>query len=72
MRNPKHLARLYDALQKGDEEEEGWQADGDGSAARAVGPTVNEDEGAGLIRSRGASPARGNHTVILPRAGRRS
>jgi len=36
MRNPKHLARLYDALQKGDDEEEDdWQADaqarGDGN-----------------------------------------
>jgi len=44
MRDPRHLARLYDALQTGDDEEEdGWQADVNWSEARTSDQTVNED-----------------------------
>lgn len=73
MRNPKHLARLYDALHRDDEEEDdNWRVDAAGSGARALDPTVNDDVGAGLFDGRGVLPPRGNHAVITTRAGHRS
>ena len=73
MWNRKHLARLYDALHRGDEEEEdNWRVEATGSVARAFDPAVNEGGGAGRFDGRGTLPPRGNHTVIPIRAGRRS
>jgi hypothetical protein len=73
MWNPKHLARLYDALRRGDEEEEdNWRVEATGSGARALDSIVNEDGSAGRFDGRGNLPPRGNHTVIPIRAGRRS
>jgi hypothetical protein len=73
MRNPKHLARLYDALQRGDEEEEdNWRVDNDESGARAPDPTVNGTGGAGPFNGRSTLRSRGNHAFIPIRASRRS
>lgn len=73
MWNRKHLARLYDALQRGDEEEEdNWRVEATGSVARALDSAVNEDGSAGRFNGRGTLPPLGNHTVIPNRAGRRS
>lgn len=73
MWNTKHLARLYDALQRGDEEEEdNWRVEATGSGARALDSTVNQDGISGRFAGPVTLPPRGNHTVIPIRAGRRS
>ena len=73
MWNRKHLARLYDALRRGDEEEEdNWRVEATGSVARAFDSAANEDGSARRFDGRGTLPPRGINTVIPTRAGRRS
>ena len=85
MRNTTLLARLYDALHKGDDEDEkDWQAVGASPMergtwarfrelkARAAGPTLNEGGYVGPFDIRINLDPRGFHTVYPSRAGRRS
>lgn len=63
MRNTKHLARLYDALQRGDEEEAAdWRVDADEPGARASDQTVYEAEGGGLFDDHATLP----RAAIMP------
>lgn len=85
MRNTQLLARLYEALHEGDDEDEkDWQAV-DASPvergtrarlpepeARAFGPSVNEGGYVGTLDIRINLGPRGNHTFHPPRAWRRS